>query len=337
MSRRARNIFFGLLKQLTPAMRVAFYASIEELSRGVNYALAIEAVRQGNIEGVLDALGIDEAAFFSVYEAAKAGFAISARTAALRAPRGLTVRFDGRDPQAEALLEQHATKLVRDLTQGQRDVIRSVLQTSLMRGDNPKATVVKLVGRVNRVTKRREGGVLGLTEQHAKWIENAREELENLNPAFFKRVRRDRRNDSKIRKAIKKGVPLKASEIEHILTLYANKLLALRAETFALNESFAAVNQSNLEIYLQAVKSGKVPYQFVDKIWHTTGDAKVRETHRGMSGQSRKLNEKFNSPSGAVLDCPHDFKASASETIGCRCWMEIKVNYLGMLKAEEVQ
>lgn len=336
MSKKAQLRFHKLLKQLSPAMQTAFYSSIAELTRGINYQRAVDALRQGNIEGVLDALGIDEAAFLAIYESAKAGFAIGARTAALAAPRGLTIRFDGRDMQAEALLEQHASKLVRDLTESQREVIREVLRDSLSKGENPRSTITRLVGRVSRATKRREGGILGLTGQHVSWLDNAREELENLNPAFLKRVRRDRRNDARIKKAIKKGIPLSKAEIDNIVGLYANKLLALRAENFALNESFAAINQSMLETYQQAVKQGKVAYQYVEKIWHSTGDTKVRETHRGMNGQRRKLNEKFNSSSGAVLDCPHDFKASASETNGCRCWMEVRVNYLGMMRAERV-
>jgi len=57
------------------------------------------------------------------------------------------------------------------------------------------------------------------------------------------------------------------------------------------------------------------------KIWHTMGDAKVRESHQFMNLQTKELNEPFISGEGNEMMYPSDNSLGApiSDTNNCRC------------------
>ncbi len=69
------------------------------------------------------------------------------------------------------------------------------------------------------------------------------------------------------------------------------------------------------------------------KQWMATDDNRTRDTHREMNGQSRALDDYFDSPSGAQLLYPHDDNAPANEVISCRC----QVTYHFFSSVEEAQ
>jgi len=57
----------------------------------------------------------------------------------------------------------------------------------------------------------------------------------------------------------------------------------------------------------------------VEKEWLAAGDARVRSSHRAISGTRLPINQPFQLSSGAQMMFPHDPSGPAGETIQCRC------------------
>jgi len=57
----------------------------------------------------------------------------------------------------------------------------------------------------------------------------------------------------------------------------------------------------------------------VEKEWLAAGDARVRDSHRSISGTRLPIDQPFRLSSGAQMMYPHDPSGPASETIQCRC------------------
>src|SRR5690606_31250157 len=119
-----------------------------------------------------------------------------------------------------------------------------------------------------------------------------------------------------------------AETVQRMIGRYRDNLLRLRGDTIARTETMAALGQSNIEAYRQAIASGKVSADVVYKIWHSTPDGRTRHTHRAMNKQRVGFEAKFVSPSGAFLAYPCDPEAPVSETVNCRCWLQIRIDHL---------
>lgn len=187
-----------------------------------------------------------------------------------------------------------------------------------------------VVGRINRATQRREGGIIGLTSQQASYVSNARAQLETLDAGYFDRKLRDKRFDRVVQRSIRDGKALSRADIDRITGRYADRLLAHRGEVLARTESIAALHAGQFEAARQLVDSGKVRADQITKVWDATGDARTRASHMAMDGQAVGLNEPFITPGGYRMMHPHDASlgAPADEIIQCRCFMAIRVKYL---------
>lgn len=212
----------------------------------------------------------------------------------------------------------------------QRQAIRQTIEQGLSDGRNPRGVALELVGRINRSTQRREGGIIGLNSQQAGYVTNARKQLEALDSGYFDRKLRDKRFDRTVAKAIREEKPLARADIDRITGRYADRLLAHRGEVIARTEAIAALHAGQYEAAQQLVDRGKVRADQITKVWSATGDGRTRDTHAAMSGQAVRLGEPFVSPSGARMMYPHDVSlgAGADEIVQCRCFMQIRVKYL---------
>lgn len=61
----------------------------------------------------------------------------------------------------------------------------------------------------------------------------------------------------------------------------------------------------------------------INKIWHTMGDDRVRDTHEVLNGTSKPLNDAFFTIDGDSSMMPGGFTA-AENNVGCRCWLTYK-------------
>lgn len=330
-----------LLGEYEPIIRAAFLEAIADIRSKITLRLLIERLERRDIGGAIEVLHIEREAFGSlesaVARAYEGGGIAMAEDLRLRDPEGHRVvfRFGVRNPEAEQWLRENSATMVTRIVEDQRTAIRQALTEGLARGDNPRTSALDIVGRVNRVTGRREGGVIGLTAPQARFIASARQELKSGDPEqlrhYLTRERRDKRLDAIVHRAIKAGRSVAAEDVTRMLGRYSEKLLALRGEMLARTETMMALGQSRNDAMRQAITSGKVSADLVTKVWRSAGDSRVRHTHRVLNGNSVGFDERFPSPSGVTLRFPGDPEAPMSETSGCRCSVEYKVDYLTQL------
>lgn len=243
----------------------------------------------------------------------------------------MVARFDGRNPRAERFLTGQSSQLVREIVEDQRDAIRRVLTAGMEAGQNPQAVALDIVGRVNRATGRREGGMIGLHSQQIEWAEAAHAQLRSGDPAqlraYLERRARNKRFDWLVMRAANDGKPVSAADARRIIGKYRDNLLRLRGETIARTEMLRSLHEAQDEGLRQLIDAGKLDADQVTRVWDATGDGRVRDTHRAMDEQKTGLNGVFTSPTGAVLRYPGDQSAPAAETINCRCAVRIEIDY----------
>lgn len=337
-----RERFEQLVATFEPLIRAAFIEAVDDIRSNIVLRRIVERMERGDVAGAIRAMNLEEAAFRPLDEAIRQAFsgggvATVEQMPTLRDPEGhrIVIRFDARNVEAETWLREHSAGLVTNIVEDQRSAIQTALVEGLARGDNPTRTALNVVGRVNRATGRREGGILGLTAQQSQFVENARQELLSGDPEalrnYLGRGRRDKRFDRTVVRAMREGKPLPADTVNRIVGRYSNGLLKLRADTIALHETMLALNESKMQTYDQAIAKGAVRVEALTKTWHDSRDGRVRHTHRVMNGQKVPFDGEFVSPSGARLRYPHDPKAPLSEILGCRCWMNVKMDFVAAL------
>lgn len=332
--------FDELLATYEPRLAAAFREAIDEIRSSIVLVRVIERLDRGDINGAIDVMQIEPEAFsaleIALQEAFNAGGTnIVAELPKVMDPQGnrVTWRFGVRNPAAEAILRDLSATMVTHITGDQRQGIRQALEAGLARGANPRATALDVVGRVNRMTKQREGGVIGLTRHQIAFIERARVNLASGDPKlmgeYFELKTRDKRFDRTVAAAIREGKPITGDALGKIIGRLRDKNLLLRGEMLARTETMMALGSARDEAIRQQIEGVKVQAQDVTKTWRDAGDSRVRHTHRVLNGQAVGIDEVFQSPSGALLRYPGDPRAPISEISGCRCRLEYKIDYVG--------
>lgn len=324
----------ALLETFEPQLAAAFRSAVDDISSNAEIGRIVSRLEAGDIDGAIRAVHLDPAAFLALQRAvADAYIAGGAATVGslpvLQGANGrVVIRFDPGVPRAAAWLSQHPVALVTRITADQELGLRSALVDGLQRGDNPRTTALDVIGRINRQTGRREGGVIGLTSQQTGFVSNARAELLSGDPtllrAYMERTRRDKRFDRTVFKAIRDGEAIPRETVNRMVGRYSDSLLQLRGETVARTESLAALNASTREAYEQAIENGAIRRQDVRKVWRSAGDARVRDSHAALNGESVGIDERF---SNGMLH-PHEAGAPAEEVINCRCVAEHRIDFL---------
>lgn len=337
-SKRAQQqLFEEMLARHEAAIAEAFRAAIRDLGARADLKAVTEALKRSDIAAAVQALHLDPAAYDAFYNAIGVSYAEGGKSAAAllptKTPEGvaLVIRFGGQNPRAEAWLRQHGGALVTQIIEDQRAAVRQAMLAGMEAGENPRTTALSIVGRISRATGRREGGVLGLTAQQERAARSARQELSSGDAeamrSYLARRRRDRRFDRSVEKAIREGRAVPAEIAGKAATAYERRLLQLRGEVIARTEALTALNAGQYEALQQAVESGQLQASQVRRVWQSAGDGKVRDTHRGLDGDTAGLTESFVSPSGATLRFPGDPLAPAAERIQCRCWTQPRIDW----------
>jgi hypothetical protein len=330
--------FEALFEQYNPEMAKAFRESIAAVGENADLKGMREALAAGDVEAALRALDLDTADFYRLEEKFREVFI----TAGVETADGIPVqtdpfggivrvRFTPRHVVAESFLAQHSSTLVRDITVDTRNAVRSTMVKALSEGKNPTTIVTEVVGRVNRATGRREGGVLGLTSEQAIWVGNAQDELTSgdLN-GYLSRKQRNVKYDGPIKRAIESGQPVPPATMRAALDSYRNRLLALRAKTIGRTETMTALNVGRHTAIEQAIAEGKIMPDNVTKKWRDAHDRKVRHDHAVLGSRPAiPYNEAHVSPNGDRMRFPMDrsLGARSQSIIGCRCQEEYRFDF----------
>lgn len=327
-----------LLARFEPALRDAILSGIQRLR---DDALLVEVVRLieiGDEAGVLRALGLNPAVFNGFYFALAQTFEAGGLALIAGLPKRVTgadgvrtvIRFDIRDREAEQWLAQRSSSLVTEVEEDVRQSVRDALQRGQREGRNPRNVALDLVGRVNRVTGRREGGSIGLTTAQLNWVESARQKLLTLDKSYFDMGLRASRFDDVVRAAIASGKPLNAETVDKLIGLYKDNALKHRGEQIGRTEALSALNRGEYEAIRQAALRNGRPLSAIRKVWDSAGDGRVRDSHQLLDGTSVGLDEPFVSPvTQARLLHPHDtsLDAPGSEVVGCRCRIRYEIDF----------
>lgn len=334
------------IEQLTdewePKLQAAFAAAIADIVSRAELNRIVERLEKGDIAGAIDAVHLDPAAFRTLdtafIQAFDAGGASQiGALPILRDPQGnrFVVRWDARNIRAENWLRQHSSTLITRITDDQREAIRSALLQGMIDGRNPRSTALDIIGRVNRATGRRTGGIIGLTSQLSATVEKSRSALTSGDVQgmrdYLGLARRDKRFDATVRKAIEQGIAVPQDMVARITGRLSDGYLALRGETIAHHETMQALGESGIEAMQQAIDAGAVNVDHITGTWHTARDRRVRDTHAAQDRVSVPFGQAF--PNGQRY--PHDPAGGASESIGCRCWLEQRIDFTAALIEEE--
>lgn len=224
--------------------------------------------------------------------------------------------FDPASPRAAAIIRRSRLEFVAEFSRQQRLVTRAALSEALQTGAGPVE-----VARAIRDS-------IGLTEAQRQAVLSYRRLLEAGDAAALERDLRDRRFDGSVLRAARGDEPLTEAMIKRMVDRYRARYLQYRAETIARTESVRALGQARQESLQQVVEGADIPKSWITRVWRSTRDKRVRDTHMAMDGQERGLDAPFQSPSGARLMVPGDgsLGAPAEEIINCRCVVLVRVS-----------
>lgn len=216
-----------LIAQLEPALAQAFLDAMANLRDGIDFKALQAALERGDIEAALRALNIEAGAFGKYVAERTSAFseagALSAAYIPARDAESINFRFDLTNPRAERMIREEAATRVAGYTAEQIETARTVIVDGYAKGQGPQQIAVDIAGRVDRVTGRRTGGIIGLSEPQAGYVKSMRERLASGDPAEMKKVLgefgkdgkwkagtgmtlRDRRYDGLVKRAIAQAV-----------------------------------------------------------------------------------------------------------------------------------
>lgn len=314
--------FDALLDKLHPNVRQAFEDAIERIATTAKLRDIEEMLDRGNIEGVLDALHLSPDYFREVQDAVEQVFYTGAQYQVSLSASLSSIPFNRRHWAAEAWARENGLRLIVEITEATREGVRQHITEGLQQGRGTNDVAREIVGRMNRATGKREGGIVGLTRQQASYVVNARAEIGALDASYFQRTARDRRFDRMIRKAIKDGKPLAKADVDRIVQRYTDGLKIRRGDVIARTETHNALNAGRYEAMRQTAEDAGMDVSRMTVKWQATRDGRTRDSHRSLGGKTATYGEAFVSPlTGARMRFPGDrqFGAPASELIHCRC------------------
>ena len=325
----------ALIEAWAPQIAKAFLEAVALIRDRAQVGQIATMLERGDFEGALRAVGLDPAVFRSLDTAVAQAFEAGGNATTTKIPASRTavghrldILFNARNPEAEGWLRDHSASLVAEIVEDQRTMIRATLTAGMEKGRSPRDVALDLVGRINRTTRRREGGAIGLTASQEEWVRNYEAELAAGDPKALTRTLRDRRFDRTVAKAIREGQPIPAETLAKMVAAYRNRALRYRGEAIGRTEAMAALHKAQDESFRQAIAAGQVEARVVRRVWRSAGDARVRDSHRHLNGTSVGFNQSFLTARGARLKFPGDPAAPASEIVNCRCHLEIRIDFL---------
>ena len=327
-----------LVDRFEPDVAAAFLASTARLTDQVRIKDIIAALELGDVERVLALVQMDKGAFEPYERAFRAAYGAggdAAYTSLVKRgrARGAQVRgfFSSVNPKAQQFIERRSSSLIVQINEGTRTAVRTVLA----QGGAPRTAALNLVGRINRATGQREGGVIGLTSgQQAAATNAARDLAEGNLTSYFNRIKRNPTYDRQIQKAFDQTGRVPAELRERAVKGYRNNLLRQRGETIARTELLGGLHDAQDEAMSQMLDREGLGSDAVTETWDAANDADTRDSHAAMDGQQRQRGVPFTTGAGYQLMYPGDrsLGAPAEEIINCRCVKNLDVDWTQMLR-----
>lgn len=326
------RLLADLLARQGKILGAAFLEAIADLASGIDYIRLVEALTRNDIEAAIVALNIEPAAFTRYVVAKSAIFAEAGALTSSYIPlplsRTVQFRFDLTNPRAEAWIAQNVANYVTGIyIPEQRDGIRRTILAGYSRGEGPETIATTVAGRIDRVTGKRTGGVIGLSAPQERYVENMRARMASGNATELRRIfgmeLRDKRMDAVLNRYIASGDAMPQDVIDKWASRYADKLLKARAETIARTETAQATEAAREESFRQALDKEGLPQDAVEKEWEHSGGQRGgdwRQDHMDMGGTVvQGMDATFDFPDGTKKRFAHDGIGGAAHDANCRC------------------
>lgn len=324
-----RTLLKALLEEHGPLVRDAFLKAVAETVNGVSVKALTEALKQADYDKALDIIGISDDAFAGVSERVRETYLASGRSVSgwidSQSSAELKLIFKAGDPVAADWLRKKSSRLVSQISEGQRTGLRDIMGNGMEAGRNPRSVALDVIGRRPVGANSRQGGILGLTRKQGLKVQSLREDLLSGDPvrlrAYMRLDLRDRRFDKTILRAISEKRGLTRAEVDNITGRYADRALRWRGENIARTEANQAFHAAQDHAFEQAIGSGHA--QNVMKTWRSAADDRVRYSHQVLDGMEVRMEEFFVSPIGSMMRHPGDTSLGAApeDIIQCRCTM----------------
>lgn len=305
-----RRRFFALLQKMDPAIAKAFAAAIRRRASTVAFGELVKAIEANRIEDAIQMVAVRPSDALELTEAVRSAYLQGGQSAAFG-----SFGFDGNNPAALAWARDKAANLITSIGEESRQSARALIMDAIENPRSSRSVALDLVGR--RVGQIRTGGVIGLSSSLTQAIIGARRKLISDPKAYLKLKLRDKRFDRMIRKAIKEGRALTASEVQAVMLAHESKALAYRGRVVAATEAHQALHAGQYEAMRQMVLSGAA--EGFTKKWMHGLSADPRLDHLAMDGEVRPFNVPFIMGDGTPMQFPHDPAGGAEHSIGCKC------------------
>lgn len=316
-TRAQRAALDALLATWEPRIRESFMAAVYHARGQIDLAALIDAIERRDLLAAEQIVRLNQGALWPLQEAIRQ----AAVAGAMAVPGMLGIEgrfgFDGRHPRAETLLRDAGAELVQGIEADTLEATRAVIVDGIENSRPSRVVAREITGTMNPLTRRREGGIIGLTSEQTDYVINARRDLMTLDRRYFTRARRDKRFDALVRRAIESGKPLAAKYIDRIVGRYKDRLLAYRGDAIARNEAHSAQAAGRDEAFRQMLDDPEV--EAVTVRWQHSPQRRPRPDHVGMDGKTVRLGEDFILPDGARMAYPHDPRGGAKHSIFCKC------------------
>lgn len=319
------------------AFRRAFLDAVQQIKDGAKLSELERLIERQDVDGIMRLLGIDRSAFSGVVDELRQSFSEGGRYGAdwlspipVDGIGNVAFRFDMSAPSAAQWLLNRSSELIVEILDDQKQLIREALAAGTDAGVNPRTQAVRLVGAYDTATKKRTGGIIGLTSQQAGWMQSASDELDGLDSNYLTRQLRDRRFDAAFKKAIESGEPLTAAQKRAVLASLESRTLKYRGDTIAQTEAINALRAGQNDALAQAVAKGDIDQQDITKEWDISGKGNSRDTHILLDGVQVQFAGLFTTSRGFQLAYPGDTEhgADGAETIRCACRLLYRVDYI---------
>lgn len=325
-----------------PEIQEVFLNVMQDIVDSAMLEEMIAAIEAGDVDRLFQSTGFTPAALGPILDRIEQSYKDGAELTVdgwpsrIRTPTGLVLfRFDMRNPVVEQDLREFSSSFITRLNEEARENVRLTLEQGMINGQNPRKTALDIVGRINPTTKKREGGVIGLTVGQTGWVSSTKRKLEQLDKSYFNLTLRDKRFDSIVETAIANKKPLSQANIDKLVLSYKKNALRYRGSTIARTETIQSINRGEFGSYAQAINEGTIQQKALTKEWDDVGDSRTRTTHDVLGEKYGKnkgidFDDAFVSPSGSRLRFPGDstLGADVSEIVACRCKARYRVNWL---------
>ncbi len=226
-----------------------YYRAIATLRSDLDLSTLEDALKTGRADLVADDV-LDDPALMAAFKTAMQEAIVAAGTwaATSRAgvlPATIRIHFDGYNPDAVAYIQRDGARLVQQVSDDVRGLVRAAAKRGLERGVNPVETA------------RTIRDSLGLTAHQWTAVDNYRTALTTLDRTALARELRDRRFDPSVLRAIEHRQHLTPEKVDRLVERYTERYLAYRAETVMRTESIRALYQGQRLAWLQAFREGK--------------------------------------------------------------------------------